>query len=322
MFKIILSVVLSFALCNGLYAQNNGYPFSQLDITNGLSNNRVNCIYKDAQGFMWFGTISGLSRYDGYEFKNFKHDAADAQSLYSNYVEKIEEGPENKIWVYTNNGISIYDPQVEKFSNAVFTELKKYGINTHHLKSIKKDADGNFWFLADEGVYHYQPKNKQTEFFSSAENSKIALHSNNVTEILGDKNSIAWFIYSDGVIDQIAVNTKKILTRNTLLAQANAGKTQSYQATLSNGKLWIYVSESPAGVFCFDPTANKITHFVKGTAGSNLNSNLIRSIVPGDNNTVWIGTNHGGINIINTATNQIDYLVNRVDDLNLYAAIL
>ncbi|MGI4727322.1 MAG: ligand-binding sensor domain-containing protein [Janthinobacterium lividum] len=49
--------------------------------------------------------------------------------------------------------------------------------------------------------------------------------------------------------------------------------------------------------------------------GSNLNSNLIRSIVPGDNNTVWIGTDHGGINIINTTTNQIDYLVNRVDDL-------
>ncbi|RYE35896.1 MAG: hybrid sensor histidine kinase/response regulator [Sphingobacteriaceae bacterium] len=314
MLKLFLSVVISLALCNSLRAQNKGYQFSQLDITNGLSNNRVNCIYKDAQGFVWFGTISGLSRYDGYEFKNFRHNAEDAQSLYSNYVEKIEEGPENKLWVYTNNGISIYDPQVEKFSDAVFTELKKYHVNASHLKSIKKDTDGNFWFLADEGVYQYSLKNRQTSFFNTAKNSKLALYSNHITEILGDKNSIAWFIYNDGTIDKINTASREILLRTKALNQASNGKIQSYFAALINGKLWIYVSESPEGVFCFDPTQNRLTHLVKGISGSSLNSNLIRSIVPGDNNSVWIGTDHGGINIINTQNNRIDYLMNRVDD--------
>ncbi|RYY07931.1 MAG: hybrid sensor histidine kinase/response regulator, partial [Sphingobacteriaceae bacterium] len=316
MFKFILWLVFSFALCNCLYAQNNGYQFSQLDITNGLSNNRVNCIYKDAQGFMWFGTTSGLSRYDGYAFKNFKHNAEDTQSLYSNYVEKIEEGPENKIWVYTNNGISIYNPQIEKFSNAVFTGLKKYGIATKHLNAIKKDGAGNFWFLVDEGVYRYQPKTKTTSFYSSAANSKIVLHTNRVTEILGDKNSICQFIYIDGTIDKIDAKTGKILTRNQLLYQANQGKNLLYRATAStDGKLWIHVAENPIGIFCFDPEAGKLTHLLKGTAGSSLNSNLINSIVPGENNTVWIGTDHGGINVINTLTNRFEYLVNRVDDL-------
>ena len=316
MLKFILSAVLSFALCNCLYAQNNEYQFSQLDITNGLSNNRVNCIYKDAQGFMWFGTTSGLSRYDGYEFKNFKHNAADTQSLYSNYVQKIEEGPENKLWIYTNNGISIYDPQMEKFSNAVFTGLKKYGIQTKHLRSIKKDAAGNFWFLVDEGVYQYQPETQHCNFYSTAQNSKIALHSNYVTDILGDKNSIAWFIYSDGQIDQIDTKNNKILFSSRLLAQANKSKELIYLATLSNnGKLWIHVAENPIGIFCFDPAENKLSHLLKGAPGNSLNSNLINSIVPGENQTIWIGTDHGGINVVNTVTNRFEYLVNRADDL-------
>ncbi|MGI4749270.1 MAG: hybrid sensor histidine kinase/response regulator transcription factor [Janthinobacterium lividum] len=316
MFKFFGAIALFIILCNFSYAQHNEYQFSQLDITNGLSNNRVNCIYKDAQGFMWFGTTSGLSRYDGYEFKNFKHNAADPQSLYSSYVEKMEEGPENKIWVYTNNGISIYDPRTEKFSNAVFTELKKYHILTQHLKSIKKDAAGNFWFLANEGVYQYNAKTQNSSFYSTAQNSKIALHSNNVTEILGDKNSIAWFIYSDGLIDKINTKNGKILIRNQLLSQANNNKELVYLATLSNnGKLWIHVAENPIGVFCFDPVGNKLSHLVKGAPGSSLNSNLINSIVPGDNDTVWIGTDHGGINVVNTVTNRFEYLLNRVDDL-------
>ncbi|RYY29521.1 MAG: hybrid sensor histidine kinase/response regulator [Sphingobacteriaceae bacterium] len=316
MFKYILWLVFSVACCSGLYAQNNEYQFSQLDITNGLANNRVNCIYKDAQGFMWFGTTSGLSRFDGYEFKNFKHNAADPQSLYSNYVEKIEEGPENKLWIYTNNGISIYDPQVEKFSDTVFTRLKKYGITTKHLKSIKKDAAGNYWFLVDEGVYQYNLKTKQTRFFNADKSSEIVLHTNNVTEILGDKNSIVRLIYSDGTIDQLDIKSGKILNRNKLLYEANLGKNLSYLATMdAGGKLWIHVSENPIGVFCFDPKAGKLTHLQKGTPGISLNSNLINSIVPGENNTVWIGTDHGGINVVNTLTNHYTYLVNRADDL-------
>jgi ligand-binding sensor domain-containing protein len=61
--------VYGFLLPAYLHAQNNSYQFSHLDITNGLSDNQVNCIYKDEKGFMWFGTTSGLNRYDGISLK-------------------------------------------------------------------------------------------------------------------------------------------------------------------------------------------------------------------------------------------------------------
>src|ERR1700744_4580870 len=95
--RLVLVLLL---ITGGLYtaiAQNNIYQFSHLDISNGLSGNQVNCIYKDSKGFMWFGTMAGLNRYDGYTFKVFKHIANDKNSINDDFIESIYEGPEQNL---------------------------------------------------------------------------------------------------------------------------------------------------------------------------------------------------------------------------------
>ena len=42
----------------------------------GLGHNQVECIFQDSDGFIWFGTRNGLSRYDGFEIVNFTHNMA------------------------------------------------------------------------------------------------------------------------------------------------------------------------------------------------------------------------------------------------------
>ncbi|MBP6347681.1 MAG: hypothetical protein KA315_04980, partial [Bacteroides sp.] len=42
-------------------AASHDYMFKHLEVKDGLSNNQVNAIYKDSNGFMWFGTASGLN---------------------------------------------------------------------------------------------------------------------------------------------------------------------------------------------------------------------------------------------------------------------
>jgi len=77
------------AIC--LPAASHNYMFKHLEVKNGLSNNQVNAIYKDSKGFMWFGTASGLNRYDGYDIKIYRSQKNDIKSLPDNYVEKIQE---------------------------------------------------------------------------------------------------------------------------------------------------------------------------------------------------------------------------------------
>ncbi|MGZ3778606.1 MAG: ligand-binding sensor domain-containing protein, partial [Mucilaginibacter sp.] len=88
-----LLVVALFFTCINAFGQSSQYRFSQLDISNGLSHNQVTCIFKDSEGFMWFGTASGLNRYDGYSFKIFKHDADNKNSVLNDFIKNIYEGP-------------------------------------------------------------------------------------------------------------------------------------------------------------------------------------------------------------------------------------
>lgn len=314
--KIIISIILLLLTHTILRAQKTGYRFSHLDITNGLSNNRVNCVYKDAGGFMWFGTASGLNRYEGYKFKLFKHNGNDPKSLLDNNVTSICEGPQNTMWVFTHSGICVYDPDTEGFSNNVSDELLKYRVVTNHLTLIRKDDSGDFWFLTDDrGVYCYHPKSKTTSVYNTLPDSKIILHSNKVADVVESRDKAFWLIYTDGTIDKLNTATNTVLVRNTALEQANNKKPFPYSVMQDNdSNLWIYVTGSFLGIYNYDTHNNKLNHYDKDTRDITLNSNVINTIVQGDDRNIWVGTDHGGINLINPVSHKISYILTRDDD--------
>ena len=76
-----------------VFAQNEHYNFSKLDTYTGLSNNQVNAILKDQDGFLWFGTLSGLNRYDGHSCRVFRKSYNDSSSLLDNSIQALYELP-------------------------------------------------------------------------------------------------------------------------------------------------------------------------------------------------------------------------------------
>ncbi len=316
-FKVYLSFVLLVLMQQCLYAQSDQYKFSHLDITNGLSDNQVNCIFKDSKGFMWFGTTSGLNRYDGYKFRIFKHDINNPGSLGENHVLRVNEGPENNLWIFTHSGISTYNSTTERFSNNITNEIARYKISTNQINLVKKDIEGNFWFITNnKGLYCYHPNKKSTNFYSNSPNSTTILHSNNVMDIVAGKQSIIWLIYGDGVIDELNTSTNKIVSTYSGIAKANANKPQfPYSITIDNkSNLWIYSDQGPVGVYCYSTTNSALMHFSKDEPVNRLNSNIINGIVQADDNKIWIGTDHGGINIVDPATYKVTYIMNKEDD--------
>lgn len=91
--------------------------FRRLDSRNGLTTSQVNCIYKDHQGFLWLGTSYGLYRYDGFRFKTYFSNSRDPQSLGRDYVDKIFEAYDGKLWIEQSSYYSVYDPLTERFDN-------------------------------------------------------------------------------------------------------------------------------------------------------------------------------------------------------------
>jgi ligand-binding sensor domain-containing protein len=74
-----------------LLAQKDNIRFEHLSVEHGLSQVTVSCILQDSQGFMWFGTQDGLNKCDGYNFKVYRHNPENRDSLSDNFVLSIFE---------------------------------------------------------------------------------------------------------------------------------------------------------------------------------------------------------------------------------------
>lgn len=131
--------------------------FRRFGVEEGLPQNTVFCILQDRQGFMWFGTKDGLSRYDGYTFKNFKHDKKDRNSIGNNFIRSLYQDEKESIWVGTDEGIYMYEPRTERFSH--FDRKTSTGTFINgEVNDIKRDKNGNLWISNGwQGIFLYKP---------------------------------------------------------------------------------------------------------------------------------------------------------------------
>ena len=68
-----------------------GSNFRNYQVDDGLSHNSVWYVMQDSDGFMWFGTNDGLNRFDGKNFKVYKHNPNDSTSIGHNFIHCIRE---------------------------------------------------------------------------------------------------------------------------------------------------------------------------------------------------------------------------------------
>ena len=88
----------------------------QFTIEEGLSHNRINCIYQDSYGYLWIGTNDGLNRYDGYKFEIYRNSNDDNASLSNNMISSITEDAEGNIWVGTQKGLNKLNRSTKQFT--------------------------------------------------------------------------------------------------------------------------------------------------------------------------------------------------------------
>lgn len=305
--------------CLAGYSQKNEYQFMHLDVRQGLSHNQVNTIFKDDKGFMWFGTLSGLNRFDGYDFKVFRNDLQDTTTLSDNYIAGIFELPGRKLWIVTRNGNNIYDPKTESFSRNDQRFLASLSLPSGNVTFISKDKKGNFWFVYQGlvGIYKYSPETGKAEKVLVRQGAPTDITPGDVSMLAHDKDNNTWIIYRNGIIEKLNFATGKPGFRDEALQKRNGGKNENYFLFIDNdNELWITVplSITHGGVYHYNPAIGSLNYISKEAGELRINSNIVSGIIQSADGKIWIGTDHGGVNIIDKKTMQVQYLLNDAED--------
>jgi signal transduction histidine kinase/ligand-binding sensor domain-containing protein/DNA-binding response OmpR family regulator len=312
----LILVLFLFALTRPVAAQTNAYRFSRISVDHGLSNNQIKTVLKDRRGFLWIGTISGLNRYDGYNIRNFSNRPGDTTSLISNDINKVFEGPEGKIWIHTWSGFNVYDPLTELFDRNTDRILENFSIPDGQINDIKKDTRGFFWFLhATAGLFRYSEAEQKTVRLHHQPDVSTSISTNLIASLGEDPEGDIWIVHTNGIVEKIDSETLEVVYRNSMLNRRFRNEALEYNLMVDrDGDLWFYIVNRNAGLYHFKPAGEKWLHFDNTTDQARLNTSIVRGIVQDEEGTLWIATDHGGINLLDKEDFSVKYILHNPED--------
>ena len=150
-------------------------------------------ILQDESGFLWFGTDGGLSKFDGYTFKNFYGHELDTASIPAGLITTICKDANGLFWIgsYTD-GVSIFNPISEVSRRISYLQGDSLSYFNNQVTSIIQDQSGNIWIGTLNGLNCYDPKTKTSVHFENDPSDSLSLSSNGIRKLFIDHNGVLW----------------------------------------------------------------------------------------------------------------------------------
>jgi ligand-binding sensor domain-containing protein/DNA-binding CsgD family transcriptional regulator len=290
---------------------STNFTFTTIDKSNGLADNNVSCIYKDSDGFIWFGTRNGLCRFDGYEFRVFQK-GANPGSISGNRILDICEDNQGNLWIGTyNDGLNKFDKKQEVFTH--YYEIHGIGNRINRIKTFK---DGTVWICSNQGLAYYQP-DSDTFFTYQADQKKTnTLLSNHVYDIIETKNGSIFIAPEANDLQKLNVQTNTFETKAYKRHPELQNNYNKHIVEGTDGLLWI--SASYHGLCSYNPETEDSELYTKET--QSLSTNVLMGDMAVDKfGNIWICTEGDGINLFNPTSktyHQIKHQKGKPESLN------
>lgn len=168
-------------VCNKVCAQHivaRPFPFYYQ-----LFSNEVYDVYQDCTGYLWFGTTSGVTRYDGHQLRTFRSDYKNPDLLVNNRIVYITDN-KRYVWVSTGGGVTLYDKQTWKTSKVMDKR-----IDGHSITDITTDpSTDEVWVALGNHVFRCSPDGKQVEGYLLQKGAP----EDGVRQLYVDKDNCIW----------------------------------------------------------------------------------------------------------------------------------
>lgn len=281
----ILILVLIFLFITGdiSYASiSRSIKFNNITIEDGLSQSTVDAMYQDSRGYIWIGTNDGLNRYNGYEFKHYKNDKYDKNSLINNYIIDITEDKNGDMWVSTFGGISRINPDTETIKN-YYAEEDRGNLSDNNICQILSTKDNRIIAATVYGLNLYDEENDK---FIRILDKEDDLPSQYIYSVKEDYRGHIWIGTEKGLVE----------------FDQDFNMLNSYKDTIGNSEVYniyddlqghIWVCTLGNGLFRINLNDNSVDNYKNNEDEYSILSNNIKDVLFDSKSNLWIATDKG-----------------------------
>ncbi len=253
--KILFLLFLMYCnLCNAQLSEVRVCPIpaiSQLPVS------AISDIFEDSDGYMWYGTVDGLCRDDGYHVHVFRSDFHTPGLMDINSVLCIDEGKDKRIWFGTQKGVYILDKNTYAIRKIAQKELQNAPIT---LLKIRKNGD--VWISRDNMLY---------EFDCVGKLRKRHQLSSFCTMIFEDRQENLYYATWNGEFYRKAGTGKEVLQEKHMSVKA-------MHEDQKTGNFWLLTGGS--AVWYYSPKAKTASaRFARQQLPASVNTSSFREIV-------------------------------------------
>ena len=299
-------------LLTPVWAQEPHIQFEHLSLEQGLSHSTVYSIVQDQRGFLWFGTQSGLNRYDGYKLKVFQHDAKNPFSISNDNAGNLFIDHEGILWIGTwGGGLNRFDPQTERATNYMPKPQDSSSLSSDRVQTVFEDRQHTLWIGTGNGGLN--KFDRQTQKFTRYQNDPAepsSLSHDRVWSIVQDKAGSLWVGTSEG-LNKFDPKTETF--RRYLPTPAGLSNAIIRNLLLDKqGLLWVGTDD---GLNKFNPQTEKFTVYKnQPNDPTSISDNVINDLLEDSSGNFWVGTGRGGLNLLNRQTGEFTRYQNDSQD--------
>lgn len=293
-------------------------PIQKIELTDGLSNNYIQGITQDKQGYIWFATDEGLNRFDGtkvYPYYRDKsncisgnelngviddpHDPNDSRSLITNDVTRVTPASDGNIWLSTYwQGIDYLNKRTGKFIHYNKNNVK--GLPDNQFWTI---LDGNDGFLyaghVRNGLSIIDIKRRTAINFKSVAGDPNSLPGNEINALYKDNYGRIWIGTDHGLA--IFDSNRQLFYRITA-PNVNLNHPVWDIIQTTDNKIWVAMDFGGIAIIdlaysSFKNIGNLPITYI-GVNNGGLSYSRIRRLFQDNQKNIWIGTYGGGINFV------------------------
>lgn len=287
--------------------------FKSFSTHEGLSQSSVLSITQDAQGFIWMGTKDGLNRLDGYNFKTYKNEIDNKNSLSNNEIIFLSGDSLGNLFIGTRGG------GLNKFikNENRFIRYDNLNLPDGTVSTVFQCTDGSIWVGSSQGLFKGIPEPENPDQFSFSNYSKKSVYLDSNGALLPFENSF----YSVVTIKQLTDETYIVGTDKGLfmfrandlsftlidIKQLNIAKVNALVWDQSN-LLWVATSEGLVRLKFNGEKVESAYFFTnRDKRWSALNSGWVESLICDFDGNMWIGTRGAGVIVMDKNEKFTEY---------------